>query len=116
MKILFVDIVRTSLEEVWPSVEHSLGLMYLSSVLTQSFGDRVRLRISTLVSRPSRAAEDRNWAMTFLEEFEPDMIGIRCLSIGKDALHLLVDTVRSWNRGCYLVVGRPHATDNPEDA
>ena len=34
MKILLIDIVRTSLEEIWPSVEHSLGLMYEFAVRT----------------------------------------------------------------------------------
>ena len=36
MRILLIDILRTTLEEVWPSAEHSLGLMYLAAVLRQA--------------------------------------------------------------------------------
>jgi anaerobic magnesium-protoporphyrin IX monomethyl ester cyclase len=115
MRILLMDIVRTSLEEVWPSVEHSLGLMYLSSALKQKFGGMIHMQISTLISNPGKTEEERTKALTILDEFRPNLVGIRCLSIGKDSLHRLVDTVREWNRNCFLVVGGPHATDNPED-
>src|SRR5512139_2588180 len=105
MRILLIDIVRTSLEEVWPSVEHSLGLMYLASALKQKYGSMIQLRISTLISKPGQVEEERTKALTMLNEFRPDAVGIRSLSIGKDSLRRLVDTVREWNRDCFLVVG-----------
>ena len=40
MKILLIDILRTSLEEVWPSAEHSLGLMYLAASAKKEFKDK----------------------------------------------------------------------------
>jgi len=45
MRILLIDILRTSLEEVWPSAEHSLGLMYLASSLRKQFGEEVSTRL-----------------------------------------------------------------------
>ena len=45
MNILLIDILRTSLEEVWPSAEHSLGLMYLSASLKKQFGSKLNIKM-----------------------------------------------------------------------
>ena len=116
MKILLIDILRTSLEEVWPSAEHSLGLMYLAASLRERFGEEVTTRIWTLVSRPRRAESDRLAVLEQLTLFVPDLVGIRCLSIGKDAFHLVARTAKGWNRDCLVVAGGPYATDDPEEA
>jgi radical SAM superfamily enzyme YgiQ (UPF0313 family) len=115
MKILLFDIVRTTLEEVWPSVEHSLGLMYLSSAAKQRFGDRVEVRVRTLISKPKLGPQEGTFVRAELEAFEPDVVGIRSLSIGKDSLYATVRTVRAWREDCIVLVGGPHATDQPED-
>jgi hypothetical protein len=79
MKILLVDIVRTSLEEVWPSVEHSLGLMYLSAAAKRRFGDRIDVRVRTLISKPKLRAQESATIRGHLEAWEPDVVGIRSL-------------------------------------
>jgi anaerobic magnesium-protoporphyrin IX monomethyl ester cyclase len=115
MKILLFDIVRTSLEEVWPSVEHSLGLMYLSAAVKQQLGALVDVRVRTLISKPKLSAQESATVLRHLEEWQPDVVGIRSLSIGKDSLYAAVRTVREWCHDCFVLVGGPHATDQPED-
>lgn len=116
MRILLIDILRTSLEEVWPGAEHSLGLMYLAAVLKRRFADEVEVKIETIVSRPNHADADRAAARAALERFQPVLVGIRCLSIGKDCLQLVASEAKAWNPGCVVVAGGPHPTDDPEDA
>jgi anaerobic magnesium-protoporphyrin IX monomethyl ester cyclase len=114
MRVLLVDILRTSLEEVWPSAEHSLGLMYLAAVLRKQFDGMVILKIWTLISKPHQSDEDTTAVQEQLESFQPDLVGIRCLSIGSEPFHIVVRTVKEWNAECFLVAGGPYATDDPE--
>ncbi len=116
MKILLIDILRTSLEEVWPSAEHSLGLMYLAASLRREFGDGVEVKIWSFVSRPRQPDHDSASVRAQLEEFQPHIVGMRCLSIGKDAFHAAAGTVKRWNPGCFLIAGGPYPTDDPSDA
>jgi len=116
MTILLIDILRTSLEEVWPSAEHSLGLLYLAASLRRRFGDAVTVHIRTLVSKPHLPDADRMALIHFLEESDPAVVGMRCLSIGKDALHTTARTVKEWKPGCMVIAGGPYPTDDPADA
>ncbi len=116
MKVLLVDILRTSLEEVWPSAEHSLGLMSVAASLKHAYGERIELRIRTLVSKPSRPENDGRSILGELKEWEPDVVGIRCLTIGKDALPAVARAIKSWDPRCFVMTGGPYATDDPEDA
>jgi anaerobic magnesium-protoporphyrin IX monomethyl ester cyclase len=115
MRVLFIDILRTSLEEVWPTAEHSLGLMSLSSFLKRELGDNLDIRIRTLISKPNQSEDERRRMRALLEEWEPEVVGIRCLTIGKDSLGVAAEEVKCWNRNCFLVVGGPYATDDPEE-
>ncbi len=114
MRALLIDILRGTVDEVWPTVEHSLGLMYLSAALKERFGDTVHRRIWTLLSKPDRHEEERTRVLEVLKEWSPDLVGIRCLSIGKDSLRVVVKAVKEWNEECFVVVGGPLATDDPE--
>ncbi len=116
MKILLIDILRTSLEEVWPSAEHSLGLMYLASSLKKEYDGRAEVRIWPLVSRPHQPDEDSRCVLEQLNSFHPDLVGLRCLSIGKDAFHRIARSVKEWNPRCLLLAGGPYPTDDPADA
>jgi len=116
MKILLVDILRTSLEEVWPSVEHSLGLMYLASVVKSRFGNLVQVEIWTLISKPHQLDADILNIRQRLDEYEPELVGIRSLSIGKEAFHITAKTVKKWNPQCFVAAGGPYPTDDPDDS
>jgi anaerobic magnesium-protoporphyrin IX monomethyl ester cyclase len=116
MKILLIDILRTSLEEVWPSAEHSLGLMYIAAALKKKFDDEIEIRIRTLISRPNQPDADRQSVRAQLDDFTPDIVGVRCLSIGKDSLALVAGTVKEWDPECFVVAGGPYPSDDPADA
>ncbi|HYW85155.1 MAG TPA: cobalamin-dependent protein, partial [Spirochaetia bacterium] len=113
MKLLFIDILRTALDEVWPSVEHSLGLMYLSSSLKKALGSGVDIRIRTLISKPNQPDAERSMVRLMLEEWGPQTVGLRCLTIGKDSLGVVARAVKDWRNDCFVVVGGPYATDDP---
>jgi radical SAM superfamily enzyme YgiQ (UPF0313 family) len=116
VKILLVDILHTSLEEVWPSAEHSLGLMYLSATLKRKLGGDAEVRIWTLVSKPRHPERDARSLGDQLVEYQPDIVGIRSLSIGKDVFRTAAQTVKAWKAGCFLAGGGPYPTDEPDDA
>jgi radical SAM superfamily enzyme YgiQ (UPF0313 family) len=116
MKILLVDILRTSLEEVWPSAEHSLGLMYLAASVKKEFQDKITVKIETLVSKPGLKDRDEKNILNFINDFVPDLVGIRCLTIGKDAFHHVAGVIKYWDNNCFIAAGGPYATDDPEDA
>jgi radical SAM superfamily enzyme YgiQ (UPF0313 family) len=116
VRILLIDILRTSLEEVWPSAEHSLGLMYLAASLKREFGRSADVKIWSLVSKPRQPDHDTRIILEQLEEFQPDLVGMRSLSIGKDVFHVAARTVKHWNPHCLLLAGGPYPTDDPPDA
>ena len=116
MNILLIDILRTSLEEVWPSAEHSLGLMYLAASVRHQFQNTIQVTIWTLVSKPNLAEHDEKAVREQLDAVRPDLVGIRALSIGKDAFHVVARTVKEWSRDCFCVAGGPYPTDDPADA
>jgi radical SAM superfamily enzyme YgiQ (UPF0313 family) len=115
VRILLIDIVRTAIGDVWPAVEPSIGLMYVAAYLRRHLGDRVDVRITTLVSRAGCEEEERQQALAWLATHAPQVVGIRCLSIGKDALYALARTVKQWDAHCPVLVGGPHASDDPEE-
>ena len=115
MRVIFIDVLRTALEEVWPSVEHSLGLMYLSAALKREFATGVDIRIRTLISKPNQPEIERFQVGAMLDEWHPEVVGVRCLSIGRDSLAVVAEAVKNWNKQCFLVVGGPYPTDDPED-
>jgi radical SAM superfamily enzyme YgiQ (UPF0313 family) len=114
MKILLIDIVRTSIEEIWPAVEHSLGLMYLASSIKKEYQDQTTVKVHTQISKSNQDEIERVRVLNLLEDYKPDLVGIRSLSIGKDSLKNVVKVISQWNNDCFIVVGGPCATDEPE--
>ncbi len=115
MKILLVDILRSGLEEIWPAAEHSIGLMYISAVLKEEFGDRVDIVLRSLISLPHHADDDRETMQSMLEELRPDVVGLRSLTLSSDCVETVAQVVKTWNSACFLIAGGPYATDDPAD-
>ena len=115
MRILLVDILRSGLEEIWPAAEHSLGLMYISSVLKRRFGSLVEVRLRSLISFPYHPEDDRRAMLDMLDEFQPDVVGVRSLTISRDCVDTVARTVKEWRSDCFLVAGGPYASDDPDD-
>jgi len=116
MKILLVDILRSGLEDTWPAAEHSIGLMYLSSILKKHFKDKVEINIWSLISLPHHLIEDHENMLNKIDEIQPDVVGIRSLTLSKDCVKVVAETVKGWNKDCFLMTGGPYATDDPCDA
>ena len=116
MRILLIDIVRTTLDVIWPAVEHSLGLLYLASALREVHGDAVEISIRTLVSNPYTEDTERTEVQSWITELEPAVVGIRSLTLGAPAQHMVAETVKAHDPDCTVVTGGPFATDSPEDA
>jgi radical SAM superfamily enzyme YgiQ (UPF0313 family) len=115
MKILFVDILRSGLDDIWPAAEHSIGLMYLSAALKRRFGERIDVKICSLISLPNHLDEDHENMLNKLNEFKPDIVGIRSLTISKDCVTVIARTIKEWDKDCFLISGGPYATDDPYD-
>lgn len=115
MKFLLVDILRSGLEEIWPAAEHSLGLMYLSAVLKQRFGALVDVELRSLISLPHHADQDRESMQRLLEEAQPDVVGLRSLTLSSDCVHTVARVVKGWRSDCVLLAGGPYASDDPGD-
>jgi len=116
MRILLIDILRTTLDVIWPAVEHSLGLLYLAAAVRREHGDRVEITIHTLVSNPYTAETEQRQVEQWLDEFQPALVGIRSLTLGAPALRLVAETVKAWDPDCVITAGGPFATDAPETA
>ncbi len=115
MKILFIDILRSGLEEIWPAAEHSIGLMYLSAVLKQHLGRRVDIELHSLISLPHHPEDDRVAMSRLLEQVSPDIVGVRSLTLSRDCVDTVAHVVKEWREECFLVAGGPYATDDPLD-
>jgi amino acid adenylation domain-containing protein len=113
LKVLLLDLSQLFSREskmLYDVVEPPLGLMYLMTYLEQKFQDKINGRIAK-----SRIDFD-NYAelKTLLEEFKPDIIGIRTLTFYKDFFHKAVAMIRQWRIDCPIIAGGPYATSDYE--
>ncbi len=109
LKILLLDLShffsndRCILYEVF---EPPLGLMYLMSYLKQKLGDKVVGKIAE--SRMDFDNEEELKAL--LNEFNPDIIGVRSLTLFKKFFHKMVERIRGWKKDVPIIAGGPYAT------
>jgi amino acid adenylation domain-containing protein len=87
-----------------------LGLMYLMTYLKQKFGKQVDGRIAK-----SRIDFDNYEELkTLIEEFKPQVIGIRTLTFFRDFFHKTVSMIRNWGITVPIITGGPYATSDFE--
>jgi amino acid adenylation domain-containing protein/thioester reductase-like protein len=89
-------------------MEPPLGLMYLLSHLKRSFGRKVNGKISKSLIDFNSFEELKQ----LLEEFKPDLIGIRCLTFYKDFFHQIVAKMRQWGIDVPIISGGPYASSD----
>lgn len=83
-----------------------LGLMYLATYLKRELGDSVDVKVVK-----ARVDFDNYEALKLLvNDFKPDMVGIRSLSYYKDFFHHTVALLREWGLGAPIISGGPYAT------
>ncbi|MCU0288148.1 MAG: condensation domain-containing protein, partial [Acidobacteria bacterium] len=109
LRILLLDLSQFfshEAETLYDVVEVPLGLMYLLTYLKEQYGPRIHGKIAK-----ARIDFDSYGALnTLLQDFKPDLIGIRTLNYYKDFFHKTVSLVRQWGIDVPIVAGGPYAT------
>ncbi|MFC2145920.1 amino acid adenylation domain-containing protein [Acidobacteriota bacterium] len=109
-RVLLIDLsllFSTRRKEIlYNVVEAPLGLMYLVSYLDETFGERVCGKvIKSGIDFDSFAGLKQ-----IVQEFKPDLVGLRTLSLYRDFFHQTVLMLRQWGLKAPVIAGGPHAT------
>jgi amino acid adenylation domain-containing protein len=108
-RILLMDLSQFFSHEsemIYDVVEAPIGLMYVMSYLNRRFGGKINGKIAK-----SRIEFDSYEELkTLIEEFKPDLIGIRTLSHYKNFFHRTVAVIRQWGVDVPIISGGPYAT------
>jgi amino acid adenylation domain-containing protein len=97
-------------DQVNDLLEPPLGLIYLMTYLNRQFGDKINGKIAKAQIDFDNYAELKS----LLEDFQPDVIGIRTLSLYKDFFHKTVGIIRQWGIEVPIISGGPYATSSYE--
>jgi amino acid adenylation domain-containing protein len=113
LRVLLLDLSQLFPGEsdmLYDVVEAPLGLMYLLTYINRQFGSRVNGKIAK--SRIDFDNYDRLKAL--LEEFLPDIIGIRTLTFYKEFFHRTVAMIANWGFDIPIIAGGPYAASDYE--
>jgi radical SAM superfamily enzyme YgiQ (UPF0313 family) len=110
-RILLLDVNRASLDTSIDTLEYPLGLVYVGTALKQTYGEQVELRIESFDAKAHKPSE----LHTLFAAFQPDVLGLRALTMGRQALHDIARLAINEHKIPYVVAGGPHATDSPSD-
>jgi radical SAM superfamily enzyme YgiQ (UPF0313 family) len=110
-RILLLDVNRASLDTSIDTLEYPLGLVYVGTALKRAFGARIELRIESFDAKAHKPSE----LHSLFAEFQPDILGLRALTMGRQALHDIARLAKEQHGIPQIVAGGPHATDSPED-
>ena len=112
LKILLLDANGSWLstnEGIPEEVVLPLGLMYLSAYVKKRFNDKITVRlINTIID--TNSADD---LLSKINDYSPDLIGIRLLSINKHYFDEIIPKIKSTNRANTIIVGGPHVSLDP---
>ncbi|OGC96184.1 MAG: hypothetical protein A2W25_07205, partial [candidate division Zixibacteria bacterium RBG_16_53_22] len=111
VRILLIDVNRVSLNTSVDMLEYPLGLMYVGTSLKDVFGDQVDIRIESYEDKPGSLAQ----VGELIEDFRPDIVGLRSLTMGRKPLHQIADMAKKDYGVPLVLAGGPHASDNPGD-
>jgi amino acid adenylation domain-containing protein len=95
-------------EMLYDVSEPPLGLIYLLTYLNKVFGSKIEGKIAKSRTDYDSYAELK----TLLEEFRPDIIGIRALTFFNQFFHKTVSAIRSWGFDVPIIAGGPYATSD----
>jgi amino acid adenylation domain-containing protein len=108
-KILFLDLSQLFSHEadmLYDVTEPPLGLMYLVSYLNRQMGGKIKGKIAK-----SRIDFDNYEELKqLLEEYKPDLIGIRTLTFFKNFFHKTVAVIRQQGVTVPIIAGGPYAS------
>lgn len=98
-KILFIKPSHLTIDI--PNVSHPLGLMYLASVLRKEghICRTIDLRVDKIGLKG---------VVTEAVRYQPDIIGISCLTVEAKQMHAISKALKEEIRGVKVIVGGPH--------
>ncbi|MCK4258700.1 MAG: non-ribosomal peptide synthase/polyketide synthase, partial [Halanaerobiales bacterium] len=107
-KILLLDLSQhfSSHSMLYKVAEQPLGLLYLMTYIKEKFGEKIDGRIYKSGTDFDSFAELK----AIIDEYQPDLIGIRTLSFYKDFFHQTVSNLRIWGINVPIITGGPYAT------
>jgi len=109
-KILLLDLSQQFSadlkDKLYNVTEEPLGLMYLMTYLNEMLGKKVKGK----VLKSNIDFDDYREMKTIIEEFKPDLIGLRTLSYYRDFFHQCVSLMRQWGVQVPIIAGGPYAT------
>jgi amino acid adenylation domain-containing protein len=111
LKVLLLDLSQFFSREsdiLYDVVDPPLGLMYVMTYLKDRLGNRVNGKIAK-----SRLDFDNYFQLkALLEEFKPDVIGVRTLTFYKDFFHKTLSIIKQWGFDVPIIAGGPYATSS----
>lgn len=111
LKVLLLDVTQYFSDksgQQYDVYEPPLGLMYLMTSIHKRFRDRIHGKIAK--SRMDYDSFDELRAL--LDEFKPDVIGIRSMNFYSNFFHMTVQVIRSWGFQGPIMAGGPYATSS----
>lgn len=92
--------------KIYDVVEPPLGLMYQLTYLRCEMGNQVNGRIA----KSRIDFENYGQLKTLIQDFKPDIIGIRTLTYFREFFHQTVSLIRQWGINVPILAGGPYAT------
>lgn len=91
--------------------EPPLGHMYLATNLKAKFGENVECKVKKSFVDFDSIEELKQ----IIDDFKPDLIGFRAMTIYKDFFHSIVAQVREWHPDTPIIAGGPHPTSSYQE-
>ena len=113
VKVLMLDLSQhysSDTDLLYDVVEPPLGAVYVMTYLKEQLGRQVEGKI--LKSRID--FDSHSQLKECLDDFKPDIIGVRSLTFYRDFFHSTVALIRQWGFQCPIVAGGPYATRNSQ--
>jgi radical SAM superfamily enzyme YgiQ (UPF0313 family) len=111
VRILLLDVNRISLDTTIDMLEYPLGLIFVATSIKKAFGDKTVIRIESYDDKKDTLMSVKS----LFEEFKPDILGLRSLTMGQKPLHEIATLAKDTCNIPFVIAGGPHATDSPEN-
>ncbi len=111
LRILFLDLSQyftSDSNDIILQVEAPLGHMYLLTYLNEQFGEKVFGKLA----KASIDFDSYDELKALIEDFKPDIIGIRTLTYWKNDFHKTVSYIRHWGIDVPIFTGGPYGTSS----
>jgi amino acid adenylation domain-containing protein len=110
-RVLLLDLSQHFTDEgseMYHVVDPPLGLMYLLTYLNKTFGSQITGKIAK-----SQVDFDKyDELKELLDNFKPDIIGVRTLTYFKNFFHKALSMIRQWGFHGPIISGGPYATSS----